>query len=76
MKGQRSRVRTLDQSGRADQKKASLERAIDNESVNAHTLARIAREWTATLNTLKRMFPDVRINSAEQSRRRGIGRES
>lgn len=41
-------------------KKSSLDRAIGNESVNAHTLARIAREWTATLNTLKRMFPDLR----------------
>jgi hypothetical protein len=31
-----------------------------DESVNAHTLARISREWIATLNTMKRMFPDLR----------------
>lgn len=40
-------------------KKTSLDRAIGNESVNAHTLARISREWTGTLNSLKHMFPDL-----------------
>ena len=41
-------------------KKTALDRAIGNESVNGNTLGRISREWVATLNTLKKMFPDLR----------------
>lgn len=41
-------------------KKTALDRAIGNESVNGNTLARVSREFTATLNTLKRMFPELR----------------
>jgi hypothetical protein len=41
-------------------KKTSLDRAIGNDSVNGHTLRRISREWVSTLNTLKRMFPELR----------------
>ena len=50
-------------------KKTSLDRAIGNESINGNTLHRLVRELTATLNTLKKMFPDLRTtrfrNSAE-----------
>lgn len=50
-------------------KKTALDRAIGNDSINAHTLAKLVREFTRTLNLLKRMFPDLRQirmrNSAE-----------
>lgn len=50
-------------------KKTALDRAMGNDSVNANTLARLVREFTRTLNLLKRMFPDLRQvrmrNSAE-----------
>lgn len=50
-------------------KKTALDRAIGNDSINAHTLAKLVREFTRTLNLVKRMFPDlhqVRMrNSAE-----------
>jgi hypothetical protein len=41
-------------------KKMALDKAIGNESVNGNTLARVAREFTATLNTLKRILPELR----------------
>lgn len=41
-------------------KKTALDRAIGNESVNGNTLARVSREFTATLTTMKRMFPELR----------------
>ena len=41
-------------------KKISLDRAIGNESVNGNTLRRLVREFTSTLNLLKRMFPDLK----------------
>lgn len=41
-------------------KKTSLDRAIGNESVNGNTLHRLSREFVATVNLLKRMFPDLR----------------
>jgi hypothetical protein len=41
-------------------KKTSLDRAIGNDSVNGNTLARVVREWVATLSTLRRMFPELR----------------
>lgn len=41
-------------------KKTALDKAIGNESVNGNTLARISREFTATLNTLKRILPEIR----------------
>lgn len=41
-------------------KKTSLDRAIGNESVNGNTLYRLSREFVATVNLLKRMFPDLR----------------
>jgi len=50
-------------------KKTSLDRAIGNESINGNTLNRLSRELTATINTLKKIFPDLRTmrfhNSAE-----------
>src|SRR5206468_823666 len=50
-------------------KKTALDRAIGNEAINGNTLHRLSRELVATLNTLKRMFPDLRTtrfhNSAE-----------
>jgi hypothetical protein len=50
-------------------KKTALDRAIGNDSINGNTLGRLSRELTATINTLKRTFPDLRTtrfrNSAE-----------
>lgn len=50
-------------------KKTSLDRAIGNEAINGNTLHRLTRELTATLNTLRKVFPDLRTtrfhNSAE-----------
>ena len=57
------------QNGGPINKKTSLDRAIGNDAVNAHTLGRLAREFTRTLNLIKRMFPDLKQtrlrNSAE-----------
>ena len=47
-------------SGGVINKKTSLDRAIGNESVNGNTLQRISREFVATMNLLRRIFPDVR----------------
>lgn len=41
-------------------KKTALDRALGNDTINAHTLSKISREFIATLNTLKRMFPEIR----------------
>ncbi len=41
-------------------RKTALDRAIGNDSINGNTLARISREFTATFNTLRKMFPDIR----------------
>ena len=41
-------------------KKTALDKAISNESVNGNTLARVSREFSATLTTLKRLFPELR----------------
>ena len=41
-------------------KKTALDRAIGNESVNGNTLARVSREFAATLSTVKRMFPELK----------------
>jgi hypothetical protein len=50
-------------------KKTSLDRAIGNEAVNGNTLARLTREFTATLNLVRKAFPDLKQirlrNSAE-----------
>lgn len=50
-------------------KKTALDRAIGNDTVNGNTLARLSREFIATLNLLKRMFPELKQtrfhNSAE-----------
>lgn len=50
-------------------KKAALDRAIGNDSVNGNTLGKLVRELTGAINTVKRMFPDIRStrfrNSAE-----------
>lgn len=40
-------------------KKTALDRAIGNEPFNGNTLQRVTRELTTTLNTLKRLFPDL-----------------
>ncbi len=40
-------------------KKTSLDKAIGNESINGNTLNSLSREFTATLNTLRRMFPKI-----------------
>jgi hypothetical protein len=41
-------------------KKTSLDRAIGNDSVNGNTLHKLSHEFVATMNLLKRMFPDLR----------------
>ncbi|QQR72939.1 MAG: DUF262 domain-containing protein [Holophagales bacterium] len=41
-------------------KKTALDRAIGNESVNGNTLARVVKEYTATLTIIKRLLPDIR----------------
>lgn len=41
-------------------KKTALDRAIGNDSVNGNTLGRLVREFTQTLNLIKRMFPDLK----------------
>ncbi len=41
-------------------KKTALDRAIGNDSINGNTLARIVREFTATLGLIKKMFPDLK----------------
>lgn len=50
-------------------KKTALDRAISNETINGNTLHRLSRELTATLNTVRKMFPELRTtrfrNSAE-----------
>jgi hypothetical protein len=40
-------------------KKTSLDRAIGNESVNGNTLGKLSREFTSTLNLIKKMFPNI-----------------
>jgi hypothetical protein len=40
-------------------KKTSLDRAIGNESINGNTLHKISREFVVTLNTLRKMFPEI-----------------
>jgi hypothetical protein len=50
-------------------KKASLDRAIGNEGINGNVLARLSREFTNTMNRIKKIFPGLRQtrfhNSAE-----------
>lgn len=50
-------------------KKTALDRAIGNEDINGNTLSRLSREFIATMNLVKRMFPELRQtrfrNSAE-----------
>jgi HNH endonuclease len=41
-------------------KKTALDRAIGNDSVNGNTLSRVSREFIATLNLVKRMFPEIK----------------
>lgn len=41
-------------------KKVALDRAIGNESINANTLGKLSREFVATLNLVKKMFPALK----------------
>jgi len=41
-------------------KKTALDRAMGNSSVNGNTLGRIVREFTRTINTIRKMFPDLK----------------
>ncbi len=41
-------------------KKTALDQAIGNEAVNANTLGRLSRECVATVNTVKRVLPEIR----------------
>ncbi len=45
--------------GEAINKKTALDRALGNDSINGNTLARLCREFTATMNSLKRLFPHL-----------------
>ena len=47
------------QQGGVINKKASLDRAIGNESINGNTLNSLSREFTATLNTVRSTFPKI-----------------
>jgi hypothetical protein len=40
-------------------KKTSLDRAIGNESINGNTLGKLSREFTSTLNCIKKMLPNI-----------------
>jgi hypothetical protein len=40
-------------------KKTSLDRAIGNESINGNTLGKLSREFTSTLNLIKKIFPNI-----------------
>lgn len=50
-------------------KKTSLDRAIGNDSINAHSLRKAVREFKATMNMVRKKFPRLREtrlrNSAE-----------
>jgi len=48
------------QQGGIINKKTALDRAIGNDSVNGNTLGKISREFVATINMVRRMFPDIR----------------
>jgi hypothetical protein len=48
------------QQGGVINKKTALDRAIGNDSVNGNTLGKLSREFIATINIVKRMFPDIR----------------
>lgn len=41
-------------------KKQAVDKAVGNESINGHTLNKAAKELSATLATIKQMFPDLR----------------
>jgi len=48
-------------------KKTSLDRAIGNEALNLHTLGRLQRECTTTMNLVKRMFPELKATRFRNS---------
>lgn len=41
-------------------KKTALDRAIGNDGINANTLRRISKEFTATMNLIKKMYPAIK----------------
>ncbi|MBA3715771.1 MAG: DUF262 domain-containing protein [Pyrinomonadaceae bacterium] len=48
-------------------KKTALDNIIGGKSVDARSLGRCIRDWTYTLNTFKRMFPDLRTTRFRNS---------
>jgi len=48
-------------------KKTALDRAIGNQAINLNTLSRLDRECTATINTMKKMYPDLRTTRFHNS---------
>jgi len=50
-------------------KKTALDRAIGNDGINGNSLSKISREFTRTINLVKKMFPELKQtrfrNSAE-----------
>jgi len=41
-------------------KKTALDRAIGNEGINGNTLRRISKEFIATMNLIKKMYPEIK----------------
>jgi len=41
-------------------KKTALDRAIGNDGINGNTLRRISKEFTATMNLIKKMYPAIK----------------
>ena len=48
-------------------KKTSLDRAIGNEALNLNTLGRLQRECTATMNLVRRVFPEIKTTRFRNS---------
>ena len=48
-------------------KKTSLDRAIGNEALNLNTLGRLQRDSTATMNLVRRMFPELKTTRFRNS---------
>jgi hypothetical protein len=48
-------------------KKTSLDRAIGNEALNLNTLGRLQRECTATMNLVRRVFPELKTTRFRNS---------
>ncbi len=50
-------------------KKAAVDRAIDGEGVNGNTIKRLVREFTSTMNQVRKMFPQPLCHAIPQPQR-------